>query len=82
MAKREVTLTFNEAAIREPVIFTLSQEFNLRTNILRADLAEDSGWIMLELSGTEEDIERGISWATSRGVRVDTLTESDSSLEP
>jgi hypothetical protein len=71
MTKERVMLTFSEPVIREPVIYTLSQEFGLVTNIVRADLAEDSGWIIVELSGTKEDIERGISWATSKGIRVD-----------
>ena len=73
MAKKRVRLTFSEPVTREPVIYTLSQEFRLVTNIIRADLAEDSGWIILELSGTKEDIEQGISWTTSRGVRVDEI---------
>ena len=71
MSKRQVMLTFSEPVIREPIIYTLSQEFKLVTNILRADLGEDSGWIVVELNGAEDNIEQGIAWVTSRGVRVD-----------
>ena len=34
-------------------------------------LAEDRGWIVLEINGAEKDIEAGITWVISKGVRVD-----------
>ncbi len=30
-----------------------------------------SYWVVLELEGEEEEIEQGIVWVTSKGVRVD-----------
>ena len=71
MAKRRVTFTFSSEVITEPITYNLGQQFKLVTNILRADLAENRGWVVLELDGKEEDIEAGIAWATSKGVRVD-----------
>ncbi len=70
MAKRRVMFTFASEVITEPITYNLGQQFRLVTNILRADLAEDKGFIVLELNGKEEDIEAGIAWATSKGVRV------------
>jgi len=63
--------TFPEELIKEPVIYNLGQQFKVVTNIRRADISEDKGWVVLELEGEEEDIEQGIAWVTSRGVRVD-----------
>ena len=71
MSKRRVIFTFNEEQIRDPIIHNLGQQFNLITNIRRADLSEDKGWIVLELEGDEDDIEQGIAWVTSKGVRID-----------
>ena len=71
MAKRQVTLTFASESISEPIIYTLGQQFNIVTNIRQAELAEDRGWIVLELDGEDKDIEAGITWAISMGVRVD-----------
>ena len=71
MIKRRVMFTFSEEQIREPIIHNLGQQFNIITNIRRADLSEDEGWIVLELEGDENDIEQGIAWVTSKGVRVD-----------
>ena len=36
---------------------------------------EDRGWIMLELEGRDEDIEAGITWVISKGMRVETIAD-------
>ncbi|MFC2066259.1 NIL domain-containing protein [Chloroflexota bacterium] len=74
MAKRYVTFTFSQDAIQEPIIYNLSQQFNVVTNILRADISIEQGWAVLELEGKDNDIEQGIAWVTSKGVRVDPIT--------
>ena len=71
MAKRQVMFTFPEELVREPIIYNLGLQFKVVTNIRRADISEEKGWVVLELEGEEEDIEQGIAWVTSRGVRVD-----------
>ena len=70
MTRRQVMLTFTPEIIAEPVIYNLGQQFRLVTNIRRADLVEDRGWIALDLDGEETDIEAGLAWITSRGIRV------------
>ena len=49
----------------------MGKNFSLVTNIRRADVTEDRGWVVLELDGDLQEIERGIQWVTSKGVRVD-----------
>ena len=53
----------------------IGQQFNIVTNIHLADIAEDRGWVVLELEGEEKDIEEGIAWATSKGMRIDPAGE-------
>ncbi len=71
MAKQRVKFTFPTELIREPVIWKLGREFDLVTNVRRADVTEDRGWVVLELVGEMGEIERGISWVQEQGVRVD-----------
>ncbi len=71
MTKRQVMFTFPQKLIQEPIIYNLGLQFNVVTNIRRADVAEDRGWVVLELEGEEKDIEEGITWVTAKGVRVD-----------
>jgi hypothetical protein len=63
--------TFPPELIREPIIYNLGQQFRVVTNIRRADVSEDRGWVVLELEGEEKDMEQGIAWVTGKGVRVD-----------
>ena len=74
MAKRQVILTFTPETITEPIIYNLGQQFKIVTNIRQADMAGDRGWIILELDGKDQDIEAGIAWVISKGVRVDPVS--------
>ncbi len=71
MTKRQVMFTFPPELIRESIIYTLSHQFKIVTNIRRADVSEDRGWVVLELEGEDSEIEQGIAWVISKGVRVD-----------
>jgi len=64
-------LTFPGELLTEPIIYNLGQQFRIVTNILRADVTEERGLVVLELDGEDEDIEAGIAWVTSKGVRVE-----------
>ena len=75
MTRRKVMLTFSEESVAEPIIYNIGQQFKMVTNIRRANMTEDGGWIEVELEGEDEDIEDGIAWAISRGVRVDEIAE-------
>ena len=74
MAIKRVKFTFPTQLIKEPLIYQLSHKFKVVTNIRRADVREDMGWVVLELEGDEEEIERGLEWMTSEGVRVDPVS--------
>ena len=71
MATVRYKFTFPTDLIQEPIIWKLGREFELVTNIRRANVVEDSGWVILELDGDRDEIEKGVSWVTTRGVRVD-----------
>ena len=74
MARRQVMFTFPPELVREPIIYLLGQQFKVIPNIRRADISENKGWVVLELEGEEKDIEVGIAWLTSKGIRVDQVT--------
>jgi ABC-type methionine transport system ATPase subunit len=71
MVKKQVMFTFPEELIKEPIIYNLVNQFKVVPNIRRADVTEHKGWVVLELEGDEQDIEQGLAWVTSRGVRID-----------
>ena len=71
MSKQRVKFTFPQDLITIPVIYELGKEFSIITNIRRADVTEDRGWVILELEGELPEIERGLQWVATQGVRVD-----------
>ncbi len=73
MGTQRVKFTFVDDLVKQPVIYELGQKFQIVTNIRRADVGEDVGWVVLELEGDEPEIKRGLEWVSSTGVRVDPL---------
>jgi hypothetical protein len=68
---QRVRFTFLDRLIKEPVIYKLGRDFQIVTNIRRADVQEGIGWVILELEGGDEVIDKGLDWVRSLGVRVD-----------
>ncbi len=68
---QRVRLTFLDRLIKEPVVYQLGHKFDIVTNIRRADIQEGIGWVILELEGDDAEIDRGLDWARTVGVRVD-----------
>jgi ABC-type methionine transport system ATPase subunit len=71
MDRQRVKFTFASEMVKEPIIYRLGRDFHIVTNIRRADVREEIGWVVLELDGEKEEIERGLQWVSSTGVRVD-----------
>jgi ABC-type methionine transport system ATPase subunit len=68
-----VRLTFPEALVREPIIARMVKELDIVPNIRRADVGEDTGWIICELDGDGATIDRAVEWLRGEGVQVDLL---------
>jgi ABC-type methionine transport system ATPase subunit len=76
MMKKRVKLTFPQQLIKEPVIFTMAKEFDVMPNIRRARVTETVGEMILELEGSDENLEKGIHWLKEKGIEVE-LAEGD-----
>ena len=75
MDKLCVKFTFVESLIKEPIIWKLGREFEIVTNIRRADVQADRGWVILELERERVEIDRGLDWVRQQGVRIDPVYE-------
>lgn len=71
MASKRVRFTFEGERVGDPLIYRLGHEFTLVTNIRMADVEHDFGWVVLELDGESDEIERGLRWMKEQGVRID-----------
>ena len=66
MAKQRVKFTFPQELITLPIIYELGKQFSIITNVRRADVTEDRGWVVLEMDGPIEEIERASSGSPPR----------------
>ena len=73
MDKQRVKFTFPTALVTQPIIYNLGKKFEVITNIRRADVRDEMGWVILELEGANDEIQRGVEWVSSLGVRVDPI---------
>ncbi len=73
MPKRRVMFTFPSEMITQPVIYNLGHKFNIITNIRRADVTEDRGWVILELEAPDDALETGLQWVRDLGVQVNAM---------
>lgn len=71
MARRRVRLIFGRDLVTEPVIYELAIKFNIVTNIRRADVTRDDGWVLLEMMADSDVLDSGVAYLESRGVRVE-----------
>ncbi len=73
MPKLRLHLTFPEQLIQEPIIWRLGRQYDIITNVRRANVEDTVGWILLEVEGTEEALDQGIAWLKEMGIQVDRL---------
>lgn len=71
MAKQIVHLVFPPTLIKKPVIYTMAKKYNVIPNVRRAKITEDIGEVTLELSGTKENLDKGIKYFERAGIKVE-----------
>ncbi|HEX9697484.1 MAG TPA: NIL domain-containing protein [Actinomycetota bacterium] len=70
MGKQRLHLTFPERLIQEPVIYNLGRKFDIVTNIRRANVEDEVGWVILEVVGEPEAVAAGVAYLEDLGVQV------------
>lgn len=83
MVTKKLLLYFPQCETEKPIVYRLVKDYNLMVNIFRAKVTPDEdGYLVLDITGTETDIERGLDYVktfdveideTQRGVRWDDL---------
>jgi ABC-type methionine transport system ATPase subunit len=68
-----IHLTFPDIETRKPVIYEIGKKYNIITNIRRADMTERAGWMDLEISGDDADIDRAIDYLKAKNIKVNPI---------
>ncbi|MBQ8179795.1 MAG: 4Fe-4S binding protein [Candidatus Methanomethylophilaceae archaeon] len=75
MVDHKIRIDFNEGNVLESVTYTLVSEFDLRPNVLRADIDGDgSGFMLLSIVGEEENVCRAMARIRDMGFSVRELS--------
>jgi len=73
MKTQRLELTFPEKLIKKPVVYQLVKEFDIIPNIRRANVDEKFGWMVLEVSGDDENLEKAYRYLEDMGIEVEFL---------
>lgn len=77
MVKKFITLTYEGDLIKEPIIYEVARRFEVVTNIFRANVDAERGWVVLEIEGSAGEIERAMAYLQERRVRPEETREED-----
>ncbi len=79
LTTKRVMLVFPQDKITKPVVFTMAKKYDIMPNIRKARVTETIGEMMLELEGTEKNLELGIKFLESQGIKVEPVTGTSAS---
>lgn len=75
MTKRKFLLSFSPGIANEPITFRLVKNYELLLNILRAEVGERGGRLVIEIEGQPSMIKKGVKYLEESGVEVKELNE-------
>ncbi|MBN2592243.1 MAG: 4Fe-4S binding protein [Sedimentisphaerales bacterium] len=68
---KKLMLFFPRCECEKPIIYHLVKDYNLVVNIFRAKVTpEEEGYLVLDVTGTEEDIERALAFVKTFNVSI------------
>ena len=73
---KRIVLRFPSRLVDRPIVYRLIKDYDLEFNILKALVTpEEEGLLVLELSGQQDDYDKGIRYLTKAGVRIQSLSQ-------
>lgn len=76
MVRHKVVLHFPHEQVDKPIVSKLVRDYNLDFNILKASITpREEGLLVLEITGEDDDYQRGMDYIKSRGVSVQPLSQ-------
>ena len=63
-----VELNARSDSVRQPVIWRLARLFNVVTNVRKARVTDDYGYVLLEMEGSSQELEQAKSYLAGLGL--------------
>ncbi len=72
MSTRRLLLYFPKSETEKPIVYHLVKDYDLVINIFRAKVTpEEYGYLVLDVTGSEQNIARGMEFVRTLNVQVD-----------
>lgn len=75
--KRKLFCTIPQNLIKQPLLFTLVNRFQVVPNIRGASVTETIAILSLELEGDDAQVEEAVRYLKEEGVQVEDLEEGE-----
>ena len=73
---KRIVLHFPKRLVDRPIVYRLVKDYDLEFNILKAFFTpEEEGLMVLEITGKQEDYDKGIRYLTKSGLRIQSLSQ-------
>lgn len=73
---RRLVLHFPRSRVDQPIMCRLAKDFDIEFNILKASVTpKEEGLLVIELSGSAKDYERGMKYLEKMGVEFQPLSQ-------
>ena len=73
---KRIVLHFPKRMVDRPIVSRLVKDYDLDFNILKALVTpEEEGLLVLELSGEQQEYDKGIRYLTKTGVKIQSLSQ-------
>ena len=73
---KRIVLHFPKRMVDRPIVCRLVKDYDLEFNILKASITpEKEGLMILELSGEQQEYDKGIRYLTESGVEIQSLSQ-------
>jgi len=74
--RKRIVLRFPRELVDKPIVYRLVKDFRLEFNILKAEVnPKEEGVLVLEITGTDQEFQKGINYLKSAGVKIQPLSE-------
>ena len=68
--KKTIHFEFTQDLVKEPLLYQLTRQFDLVTNIRAASVTEEGGFVVLEMEGEEQVIDKAVEYLREMGIEA------------
>jgi hypothetical protein len=74
MSDQRLFVSFPKDLVPRPMVYEIVKRFDVVPNIRRANVEDDSGWMIMELGGGDDARREAIAYLRDQGCIVDDMT--------